>query len=329
MEEENYIGIENIVTGIGTAGVGFVVVPDEDSREDYIKDCYRTMKVTINGGTGYGYFSGVNVCPDVMQNIIFPRESNRGTPVVWVKDAISNLPVIVGYLQSEGEFHFTSQWQYRLKRSNDGRFVEIFVDGDEADLQINILGDKTNPANITIKINSENEDSEFNVYCDNRLSITAKNDVNLNTNNKFSVNITTEDKEIKGKIEYEIGTGLSVISEDSMKIVINDKEDDSKKASFEYKVGSGFTYEDEFENKITAKNGEVNIISKKINLGKGVEPLVLGDTLVQTMGQILDAITTLTVMTPVGVSGPPLNSAQFTAIKSKLKMVLSKLSNTD
>lgn len=57
--------------------------------------------------------------------------------------------------------------------------------------------------------------------------------------------------------------------------------------------------------------------------------MVLGDTLVSTMGQILDAIVSLTVMTPVGIRGPPLNAAQFTAIKSKLNEILSKLSNTD
>ena len=59
MMEEDVIGIRNLDTGIGSAGVGFVVVPSEVDRVQYINDCYRTNTLTINGGKGYGYFSGV------------------------------------------------------------------------------------------------------------------------------------------------------------------------------------------------------------------------------------------------------------------------------
>ena len=58
---------------------------------------------------GYGYFSGVHADINVMQNITFPTdEENRGTAVVWVKDAISQLPVIVGVLRKQNEVLFIS-----------------------------------------------------------------------------------------------------------------------------------------------------------------------------------------------------------------------------
>ena len=40
--EDEVIGIRNLDTGIGSAGVGFVVVPSEVDRVQYINDCYRT-----------------------------------------------------------------------------------------------------------------------------------------------------------------------------------------------------------------------------------------------------------------------------------------------
>jgi hypothetical protein len=329
MADQNYIGIDNLYTGVGSAGVGFVVVPDETTRDQYIADCYRTMTLAINGGIGYGFFQAVPTSPDVMQNINFPREGNRGTPVVWVKDAVSNLPVVVGYLKADGDFILTQEYQYRMRRSNEGRVIEVFADGDQAQFQINILGDEANPSLFNIKINSSNESSEFNLSCDNKITVVAQNEVDLITNGKFSVAINTQDGEERGKIEYELEKGLTIVSEDSVNVTVNDIENAQQKAQFSYKAGTGYTYTDEFGNKIIAKDGEVDIISSKINLGGGKEKMVLGDTLVSTMGQILDAIVSLTVMTPVGTSGPPLNAAQFTAIKSKLNEILSKLSNTD
>lgn len=52
---------------IGQSGIGFIVVPDDNTRQQYIDDCYRTSTVTINGGFGYGYISAVKILPDVLQ----------------------------------------------------------------------------------------------------------------------------------------------------------------------------------------------------------------------------------------------------------------------
>ena len=57
--------------------------------------------------------------------------------------------------------------------------------------------------------------------------------------------------------------------------------------------------------------------------------MVLGNTLVDLLAQLIDAILNLTVLTPHGPSGTPVNAAAFSNIKSKLETALSKLSNTD
>src|SRR3990167_10173306 len=65
--------------------------------------------------------------------------------------------------------------------------------------------------------------------------------------------------------------------------------------------------------------------SKEIILGRNAkEPLVLGNELVSVLSDILSEIIKLTVPTGSGPSGNPLNSAKFSAIKSKLKKMLSK-----
>lgn len=295
--DDEIIGIRNLDTGIGSAGVGFVVVPAEVDRTQYIKDCYRTNTLTINGGSGYGYFSGVHADINVMQCIKFPTdETNRGTAVVWVKDAISQLPVIVGVLRRQNEYYALDENQFKLKRGTDSTNVEVFVDGITADLNVTVVGDKDQPANVNLKLTSENADSVLSVYCDNKVEITGSKSIELTTNEKFSAKVTEQGEE---------------------------------KMSATYEIGKGFNYVDEFDNEIVAKKNEVDIVSKKINHNKGKEPMVLGDTLADILDEMLKAIQAITVVSPVGATSTPVNVAQFMAIQAKLSTIKSRISNLD
>lgn len=295
--DDEIIGIRNLATGIGSAGVGFVVVPEGVDRKQYIKDCYRTNTLTINGGTGYGYFSGVHADMNVMQCIKFPTdEINRGTPVVWVKDAISQLPVIVAVLRRQDEYYALDENQYKLKRGTESTNVEVFVDGETADLNISVLGDKDEPAEINLKLTSENADSVLNVNCDNEINVTGNNSINVVSNQKLSAKVTEKGEE---------------------------------KMSLTYELGKGLEYKDEFNNEIVAKKNEVDIVSKKINHNKGKEPMVLGNTLADILDEMLKAIQALTVVSPVGATSTPVNVAQFIAIQAKLSTIKSQISNLD
>lgn len=295
--EDEVIGIRNLDTGIGSAGVGFVVVPSEVDRVQYINDCYRTNTLTINGGKGYGYFSGVHADINVMQNIKFPTdEENRGTPVVWVKDAVSQLPVIVAVLRKQGEYYSLDENQFRLKRGTETRNVEIFIDGSTSALDITILGDKEEPANIDVKLSSENADSVLTVSCDNEINIIGEKAVNVTTNKKATLKVT-EKGEDKMSLSYELGVGLK--------------------------------YKDEFENEVIAKEGQVDVISKKINHNSGKEPMVLGNTLADLLNEFLAAVQKITVISPVGVTSVPVNIGDFAAIQAKLDTIKSKISNLE
>ena len=298
MQQSDILGFHNNNLDIGSGGVGYVVVPVEDEREDYINDCYRTHRVTIQGGRGYSLFNNVPAPPYVIDSIHFPKEGEFGTPVIWVKDGVSKLPIIVGYLTKEGEGYIMDKNQYRLIRGNGfSKTVEFFIDGEESELQISLLGDADSPAKFKIKINSKNEDSEVDIYCDNKLSITSDKELDLNTSGTFNLNITDAGK---------------------------------TKAFLKYVLGEGLVYEDEFKNKITAHKGELKVESQKINLGTGAQPLVLGNSLNNLLGELIDTITTMVmaVTLPTAVLSPPA-VAKLTTIKGKLDSLLSKLSNTD
>ena len=76
-----------------------------------------------------------------------------------------------------------------------------------------------------------------------------------------------------------------------------------------------------------AGQDEVVVDSGSIKLGAGATNAVpKGDELVGVLGDLIDAITSLTVAIPgTGTSGPPLNSAQFVAIRGRLSTIKSTL----
>lgn len=294
-----HLGIQNIFQDIGSGGIGFIVVPNEADREQYIEDCYRTNTVTINGGLGYGYFSGVAVDIDVMQQLRFPTNvdnDTRGTAVVWVKDSISQRPVIVAVLRNQDQYFPLGQYQRYYKCEFEGKSVEVFFDANTSDLSINIVGDNQEAANLNIKVTSVNKDSSINLECDNEVNLYPESALNVITSGKVAVNIT-KDGETKTEIQYE--------------------------------AEKGFHYKDEFENEITAKDGEVDIISNKINHNEGKEPMVLGDTLASLLKDLVNGIKQLTVVTPAGTSSVPVNIATFEAIGEQIDNIKSSKSNLD
>ena len=309
------LGIVRPIKTIPDSGVGYVVIPENAERSDYIDDCYRTNTLTIWGGMGCGTFTNIKVLDGVMQNIEFPEDKdklNRGSTVLWIKDNNSQVPVVIGTLRVQEDFFQMAERQYRIVRALGGRNVEVFLDGNTASLYVNITGDKENAADINVKVTSENKDSEINVYSDGVVNVASSN-INIESDNIFDLKIKKEGV-VKGQIRYELENGFSVLSEEAVNLVVRNNDDEGKvkigykldegmmyedeyknkvtlsdgeidvkvddnKAEFKYKRDEGFEYKDQFNNEIVCKNGEIDITSQTIKHNNGGEPMVKGDTL--------------------------------------------------
>jgi hypothetical protein len=71
------------------------------------------------------------------------------------------------------------------------------------------------------------------------------------------------------------------------------------------------------------------INSPEIFLGLDAEePLLLGNKWVSLMGSLINAIEKISVSTPLGPSGFPINISEFDVIKNQLKEILSKQNKT-
>ena len=282
-------------TCLGESGIGYVVIPDNDTRDEYINNCYYSCTVTIDGGYGYSYIENVPIPLELLQQIKFPlKEDEVGSRVFWVRENTFNRPVIVGILNNLYEPNGMMAGQNRYVQEINGNVVEIFMDANTAEMNIKVTGSKNNPSKINV-ISNTNEDSEINVTSSGKVKISAKN----------------------------------LIVEAFKDAVFTLKKNDSKEL---LKIESNDTQlkiTDQFDNKVTLKDGEIDVVSDKINHNGGNEPMVLGNTLKESLSNLIDAILSMTMVTPTGASSTPMNAAQFIQIKSQLNNILSQKSNLE
>lgn len=80
---------------------------------------------------------------------------------------------------------------------------------------------------------------------------------------------------------------------------------------------------------VTSEN-EVNVNAPKVTLigDDADQALVRGNDWADLMGEIMDAITQITVATPMGTSSPPLNAPQLVQLRARLESVLSPVAFT-
>ena len=100
--------------------------------------------------------------------------------------------------------------------------------------------------------------------------------------------------------------------------------------SIDNKLGIDITVGDNININTNDRNVNINSGNGKINLGdKSLESIVRGETLVDLMTQLIDAIAQQIYLTPAGPTSPgPTNIAVFQKIKAQLRTMLSTLNKT-
>lgn len=100
------------------------------------------------------------------------------------------------------------------------------------------------------------------------------------------------------------------------------EDEGQERVRLEHKIGGYLEWD--FQGNLVVTNYETAPGATTIKVGAGAtEAGVLGDTLKGLMDELIDEITSMTVPTPAGASGPPVNTPKFLAIKGRLQTMLS------
>ena len=281
---------------IPISGVGYIVIPRGVNTAEYVQRCYRNHSVSISGGYDSTYMHGVKITEEALNKIKFPdNDDGLGSPVVWLRDSFTNRAIVIGTLKTAGESNMVQGSQQRLVQETAQSVVEMFLDALNCTINISAQGNENIPAVINLKASSGTDAGDV-------VNIISKDRINADGRH-MKVNLTED-------FELTINNG----EEDIIHIVGNEEE---------------LHITDHFKNEAIFNEENVQILTTKFNIGTGKEQMVLGNTLISLLSQLIDAILNMTVLTHVGPSGTPVNAAAFSEIKGKLEEALSKLSNTD
>lgn len=281
---------------IPISGIGYIVIPKDANTAEYVQRCYRNHAVSISGGYDSTYMHGVKITEEVLNKIKFPdNDDGLGSAVVWLRDSFTNRAVVIGTLKTAGESNMVQGSQQRIVQETAQSVVEMFLDALNCTINISAQGNENIPSVINIKASSGTDEGDV---------------VNIISKDR----IVTDSRHIKVNITEDFELTINNGEEDIIHIVGNEEE---------------LHITDHFKNEAIFNEENVQILTAKFNVGTGKEQMVLGNTLVNLLSQLIDAILNMTVLTHVGPSGTPVNAAAFSEIKGKLEEALSKLSNTD
>ena len=117
-------------------GVGYIILPHDLNRGDYIKKCLSEGTVTILTDNSE-QFSNIRVVKHVLNDLEFPKDSKTlGSFVCW-NYYYPHSPIVTGILPKDNEIINNLENQFILTKKTD--FNTIDISGDAANALLNLL----------------------------------------------------------------------------------------------------------------------------------------------------------------------------------------------
>lgn len=172
-------------------GIGYVVLPIDIERDDYLRDCFLQGRVSLKTEEGT-YFHKVPIDPWVFNFIEFPVDVNsNGTMVTWVLIPNNNHPVIVGRVLKNDELSGLSENDFKLTRKLGDNFVEI--SGNPSSSHLNLILNSLKGGELNISIYNKDQKGKLNINVLGDTSITSTGNTFINQNNVFTVQTSNPD----------------------------------------------------------------------------------------------------------------------------------------
>lgn len=275
-----------------SAGVGYVIIPSDVDREQYIRYCFNTCSLSISLENG-GALHNVQCIKQVFNDIDFPIDSKTmGSMVFWVDNPLHNHPTIIGTIPKVDQDIDLSEKQSSFSKTSGNGTSEILLDSKQPSVTINC--DSLTEAGGDIIIVSKNKalKSKIKINSSGEITLSSQN-FDINTSNQFKVKIADPFKD------------------DNVTTII-------------YKKGEGLNYSDEFGNEIQVLDGKVNINSDNINIGgdDAKQPILLGDDTGDLIDKILEILSRTQTTTLIGPQ-PLLTAAEFAGLRAKVELIKS------
>ncbi len=293
-----------------TNGVGYVILPNDVGRDDYIKFTYQTATVMVITNTGE-LISDMIVPEHILKSIKFPQSlDERGSLLSWNNIPLLNQTVATGIIRSTENTYPYGEGEV-VDEIGGGGYGNVIsrtwdINNSYARLEA-YFGDSdalSRDSGIEHTARSPRWQSKIKLLCNGRALLYGDNESKLLSEEEVRLEVGTQEGEVSSLVMDVDGT---------------------------------FNYEDRHGNRVSidGSSGDMTIKTNRaltidaeenINIGESAtQSAMLGERTTGIIREILNAIKTITVPTALGSSGTPINFAVFDQIESRLNTTLSEL----
>ncbi len=203
--------------GIGgerySVGTGFIIIPGSVDRANYIQNCYRNGRVSLQGDDG-SFMLDVPIALGVLKEIDFPDDFEMlGSQVIYVTFPVHNQPIVVDRILKDDETTDFIENEFKLQKHTDSGSVSITGTADKGNLFINVESQVSDGGKVYVDVTNPDNTAEVIVNIKGDLQAEIKNIVmnvleELNVTVVGDVNVSTEsDINLVPEGVVNLGTG--------------------------------------------------------------------------------------------------------------------------
>lgn len=188
-----------------TSGLGYVIIPFDVEREEYISTCYSRERVCLLMEQGGNMVKDCYISKSALKDIYFPNPSSvdkvqTGSAVIWVADSFNNKPVVVAVISKEDETDLLSQYKFRQRKDFEKKSVIVDGDAKEGILNISVF-DSEDFGVINVKV-SGSKTAQLNLRSEGEVNVLGSEKVGVESTSKTQINIkNSQNGEVLSSVE--------------------------------------------------------------------------------------------------------------------------------
>lgn len=170
-----------------TVGIGYIVIPSDVDRDQYIINAFRKEEVCVLNIDG-SFLNKVLIDRDCIQRIEFPIDNNNpGSCVVYVNEYVHNQPIIIAVLSKGNENQLLNENEFKLYRKTKAGIVSIIGNADKSQLNIQLLTDNETGGDLYVNLVNKSKSCKLNVEVKGNINLKSTSDFNIDSNSKITL----------------------------------------------------------------------------------------------------------------------------------------------
>lgn len=166
-----------------SVGIGYIALPSDIPRAEYISLCYKNSSVCIKCEDG-SFYTRVPIDSTALNFIEFPLEINDlGSPIVFVNEPVKNQLIVLGVLNKIEDMQDNIEGQFKFKKKFGASYVEIV--GSAKNESIGLIVDGQDRGEIFINVSNDKSNAKLNIEILGDANLTVSNNINFTSHNKI------------------------------------------------------------------------------------------------------------------------------------------------